>query len=407
MFNIAIVGGGAAGFMAAITAKQICPNAAVCIFEKGKTVLSKVAITGGGRCNLTNTFAQVTNLKQVYPRGDKLMKRLFRAFDYQDTYQWFENNGVKLTIQSDERIFPQSQTAQSVVDCLIKLARKLGVRIYTNHALVGISLQENGDIELHFKQQQPLVFNRVAITMGGTPRAEQLNFLADIGHKIEPLCPSLFTFNINDKLFTSLMGTCVERVYLSIPSTKLRSEGAFLITHWGCSGPATLKLSAYAARIINQCKDRFCIAVNWVHQTNTNVVAEKLHETAIIHAQKQLGTIAPYHLPTRLWAYLIERTGLTIQQKWSELGRKSINKLTEMLTNDIYHVLGKGKWKEEFVTCGGVSLASVKPNTLESKVCNNLFFAGEVLDVDAITGGFNLQAAWTTGHIVGENIVKE
>lgn len=407
MLSIAVIGGGAAGFMAAITAKRQMPNARVCIFEKGKKVLAKVAVTGGGRCNITNSFAQVTDLKQAYPRGDKLMKRLFKVFGYQDAYQWFEDNGVKLTTQADQCVFPQSQTSQSVIDCLMGLAQQWGVDIYTEHCVKKITPLENGDIKLYFARQEPLVFNRVAITAGGSPHAEQLQYLSDIGHKIEPPCASLFTFSIKEQRLTALMGTSVAPVYLSIPGTKLRSEGTLLITHWGLSGPSTLKLSSYAARILNECNYQFHVSVNWIHITNTQIVADTLRQTAMANAQKQLHSVRPYMLSARLWNYLIGRARFSAQQKWNELGSKSIHKLTETLTNDTYTVAGKGTWKEEFVTCGGISLKSINLTTLESKACPNLFFAGEVVDVDGITGGFNLQAAWTMGYVAGLNLAKE
>ena len=203
------------------------------------------------------------------------------------------------------------------------------------------------------------------------------------------------------------MGTCVDPVYLSIPGTKLRSEGTLLITHWGLSGPSTLKLSAYAARILNECNYQFHVSVNWIHTTNTQIVADTLRQTAMANTQKQLSSVRPYMLSARLWNYLIERAGFSVQQKWNELGSKSINKLTETLTNDTYTVAGKGTWKEEFVTCGGISLKSINLTTLESKACPNLFFAGEVVDVDGITGGFNLQAAWTMGYVVGLHLAKK
>lgn len=406
MLNIAIIGGGAAGFFAAIHAKEKSPEARICIFEKANRVLAKVEVTGGGRCNLTNSFAQIKDLKQAYPRGDKLMKRLFNTFGHEEAYQWFERHGVKLTTQADECVFPQSQSSQTVIDCLTREARLRGVKVYTGHALEAVKPLPNGDMALHFKGQETRIFNRVAVTTGGSPKAEALQYLADIGHKIEPPVASLFTFNIADARFKALMGTVADPVFLSVPAAKWRSEGPLLITHWGMSGPATLKLSSYAARMAAQQNYRFAVAVNWIHETNMGMVEKQINDIILKNGQKQIGNIRPYNLPGRLWVYLIERMGLCTDKKWSELGRKGINKLLETLTNDKYEVSGKGRWKEEFVTCGGISLSAVNLNTLESKVCPHLFFAGEVLDIDAITGGFNLQAAWTTGYTVGQHIVE-
>ena len=223
-------------------------------------------------------------------------------------------------------------------------------------------------------------------------------------HAIIRPVPSLFTFNITDTRLRALMGTVVDPVFLSIPSTKMRSEGALLLTHWGMSGPATLKLSSYAARMVSEKEYKFSVSVNWIHETNVSQVGERLSTLVILNSQKQLSSIRPYDLPGRLWLYLIDRMGIQATKKWGELSKKETNKLIETLTNDPYNVSGKGAWKDEFVTCGGISLSDINLNTLESKVYPHLFFAGELLDIDAITGGFNLQAAWTTGYVVGQNI---
>lgn len=400
--NIAVVGGGAAGFFAAIAAKQNNPEARVTIFERGQKVLAKVLVTGGGRCNLTNSFARIGDLKQAYPRGDKMMKRLFNVFDHDDTWRWFEERGVKLLTQEDECVFPVSQSAQSVVDALTKEAHRLGVEVRTGHALEGLKPLPNGDLQLEFKAQKSLTFNRVVITTGGSPRAEGLQYLARLGHDIMSPVPSLFTFNIADAAFKTLMGTVVEDVTVSIVGTKHKASGPLLITHWGASGPAILKLSSYGARYVHDCGYRFQIAVNWIGLTNGTLVAEHLQGIVEGNRRKQLSSVHPFGLPSRMWLYILDKTGLGADKRWDELGKKGLNKLVETLTNDLYNVTGKGAFREEFVTCGGVSLTNINLNTMESKVCKNLFFAGEVLDVDAITGGFNLQAAWTTGYVAGK-----
>ena len=400
--NIAVVGGGAAGFFAAIAAKQANPKARVTIFERGQKVLAKVLVTGGGRCNLTNSFARISDLKQAYPRGDKMMKRLFNVFDHDDTWRWFEERGVKLLTQADECVFPVSQSAQSVVDALTNEAHKLGVEVRTTHALEGLKPLPNGDLQLEFKVQKPLTFNRVAITTGGSPRAESLQYLARLGHDIMQPVPSLFTFNISDAAFKALMGTVVEDVTVSVVGTKYKASGPLLVTHWGASGPAILKLSSYGARFVHDCGYRFSIAVNWIGLTNGALVVERLQGVVESNRRKQLSSVHPFGLPSRMWLYILDKTGLGAEKRWEELGKKGLNKLVETLTNDLYAVTGKGAFREEFVTCGGVSLTNINLNTMESKVCKNLFFAGEVLDVDAITGGFNLQAAWTTGYVAGK-----
>lgn len=405
--HIAIIGGGAAGFFAAIEAKRNFPHTDITIFEKNSKVLAKVEITGGGRCNLTNSFEEISDLKQAYPRGHKLMKRLFKRFDYQHAFNWFEENGVPLVTQEDQCVFPQSQDSHSIIDCLVNTAKRLGVKIQCNHQLTAITELEDERLLLDFKtfsEIRQMAFHRVAITTGGHPKLESFKHLSDIGHAIELPIPSLFTFNIADKAFKSLMGTVVEPVYTSIPGTKLKAEGPLLITHWGMSGPAVLKLSSHAARYLHENNYQIWISVNWVHESNRSLVEENIQGIIIANPQKQLASIRPYNLPSRLWLFLIQKMGYAPEKKWSEMGKKGCNLLIETLTNDLYQINGKGAFKEEFVTCGGISLSNIDLHTLESKVCPHLFFAGEVLDIDAITGGFNLQAAWTTGYVVGQHI---
>lgn len=403
--NVAVIGGGAAGYFAAIKAKERFPLASVDIYERAQKVLAKVAITGGGRCNLTNSFDDVTDLRQVYPRGHQLMRRLFARFDYRDTYEWFERQGVQLVTQDDGCVFPRSQDAMSVVRCLTFRARQLGVRVHTGRRLVG--LEKNGDDDsfvLSFQDGTKCEASKVVITTGGSPRADGLAFLERLGHKIELPVPSLFTFNVNDRRFCELMGTVVDPVVMSIPSTKYSSEGALLITHWGMSGPATLKLSSHAARYLHEHGYDETVRVNWTGRRKQQEVEEELRSIMSEHPQRQLGSVRPLGLPARLWLYLCSKTGLVPEKKWAEVGKKGLNRLVETLVNDPYRISGRGTYKEEFVTCGGISLQSVSPNTLESKSCPGLYFAGEVLDIDAVTGGFNLQAAWTTGFIVGESV---
>lgn len=404
--RIAIIGGGAAGYFAAIEAKRNCPSADITIFEKNNKMLAKVEITGGGRCNLTNSFRQISDAKHAYPRGHKLMKRLLKMFDHHDAYEWFEREGVKLTTQEDECVFPVSQDSHSIIDCLMSLASRLGIRQKTHHCLTAIS--QNIDMSLHitFSNAMEADFDRVAITTGGSPKDEGLKMHADLGHEIEAPIPSLFTFNIKDRNFLELMGTVVDPVIASIPGTKLRAEGALLITHWGMSGPAALKLSSHAARLLNEHQYQLPIAINWTGDSRRSAAEEEIGSIVALNPHKQLANIRPHNIPTRLWHYILQRTGHSAEQRWGKLSKKSLNRIIETLTNDIYQIAGRGKARDEFVTCGGVSLASINMHTLESKVCKGLFYAGEVLDVDAITGGFNLQAAWTMGHVVGKHIVE-
>lgn len=413
--HIAIVGGGAAGFFAAITAKYKQPLAEVTIFERSTKVLAKVEITGGGRCNLTNTFETITNLKQVYPRGHQLMKRLFKQFGPQQTAQWFEKNNVPLMVQENHCVFPQSQDAHTIVNCLKDTAKHLGVKTQTGYCLTDIVPQPDSTLLLDFtvangptrkRSVRQMAFDRVAITTGGHPKIESFKSLARLGHNIEPPVPSLFTFNIADKAFTALTGTVVNPVGVSITGTKLKAEGSLLITHWGMSGPAVLRLSSLAARQLHENNYQLNMAINWIQLSNRTIIEQDVNEIIATNPQKQLANVCPYGLPSRLWLYLIRKMGFPTNRKWNELGKKGRNLLIETLTNDQYRINGKGTFKEEFVTCGGVSLSNIHQHTLESKVCPHLFLAGEVLDIDAVTGGFNLQAAWTTGYIVGQHIVE-
>lgn len=400
--DIAIIGGGAAGFMAAIVARRTNPASKVTIFERAQKVLAKVEITGGGRCNVTNSFAAITDMKQAYPRGHKLMKRLMKTFSHEDTYRWFEQHGVPLVTQEDECVFPKAQDSHAIINCLVRQANELGVTICCRHRLVNIHRMEGGRLKLEFENGLHRVFHRTIITTGGSPNGRGLQYLAQLGHDIEPPVPSLFTFNIKDRAFCDLMGTVVEPVVTTIPGTKLRAKGPLLVTHWGVSGPAALKLSSYAARLLAENDYKAPLAISWTGELTRQEVEENLLKLQTANPRKQVATLHPFGLPSRLWLYILSKLDIDAVKPWAEIGRKTLNRMIETLVNDQYTIAGKGAFRDEFVTCGGVSLSSVNSKTLESKVCPNLFFAGEVLDIDAITGGFNLQAAWTTGVVAGQ-----
>jgi len=401
--DIAIIGGGAAGFMAAIMARRTNPSSKVTIFERAQKVLAKVEITGGGRCNVTNSFAAITDMKQAYPRGYMLMKRLMKTFSHEDTFKWFEKHGVPLVTQEDECVFPKAQDSHAIIDCLVRQANELGVTICCRHRLVDIHKMEDGRLKLEFDNSTQRIFHRTIITTGGSPNGLSLHYLERLGHKIEAPIPSLFTFNIKDRAFCDLMGTVVDPVVVAIPGTKLRAQGALLVTHWGVSGPAALKLSSYAARLLAENDYKAPLAISWTDELTRQEVESCLLKFQAANPHKQVANLHPFGLPSRLWLYILSKLGIDAVKPWAEIGRKTLNRMIETLVNDQYTIAGKGTFREEFVTCGGVSLCSVNSKTLESKVCPNLFFAGEVLDIDAITGGFNLQAAWTTGFIAGKS----
>lgn len=400
--KVAIIGGGAAGFFAAVQAKANHPEAAVTIFEKAKKLLAKVKISGGGRCNVTNGCTDIKVLAKAYPRGGKKLKRAFRTFSTPDTMEWFESRGVRLVIQEDNCVFPVSQNSQSIIDCLMLEARILGVDIEMTAGVKTIK-RVGEELELGFGGKHPARrMNKVIVATGGSPKRSGLEWLEALGHKIEDPVPSLFTFNMPEEAVTKLMGIVVEKTLVSIQGTKLKGDGPLLVTHWGMSGPAILKLSAFGARLLSEMGYEFKVQVNWVNEVNNELVRSELKKIEAEHPNKILANYRPYLLPERLWHYLLEKSDLSLKKRWGELGKKGLNKLIAVLTNDVYSVKGKTTFKEEFVTCGGVSLESIDFNTMQSRVCPNLYFAGEVMDIDGITGGYNFQSAWTTGFIAGK-----
>lgn len=401
--RIAIIGGGAAGFFAAIAAKENHPTAEVTIFEKSKKILSKVKISGGGRCNVTNGCTDIKELSKAYPRGEKKLKRAFRIFRTKDTMEWFESRGVPLMIQDDNCVFPVSQDSQSIIDCFLNETKKLQIKIEIGKGVKAIEPNENL-LKLHFlKDQFPSeVFDKVIVATGGSPKRSGLEWLEELGHTIADPVPSLFTFNMPTESVTSLMGIVVENTIVTIQGTKLKSDGPLLITHWGMSGPAILKLSAVGARVLSEMNYECTTLVNWTNIQNNQTVREYLDGIVELHPNKIIANFRPYALPERLWLFLVEKVNLPKNRRWNELGKKGLNKLTHVLTNDVYAVKGKTTFKEEFVTCGGVSLECIDFNTMQSKVCKNLYFTGEVMDIDGITGGYNFQSAWTTAFIAGK-----
>ena len=442
--KVAIVGAGAAGCFCAIELKRRMPSASVEVFEAGTTALAKVAITGGGRCNLTNSFEGISSLSIAYPRGDKLMKRLFRSFDQRSTWQWFENEGVKLVLQEDHCVFPASQDAMEIVNTLQARMRQAGVTLHTKRKVTGIfprpeggytiSVAELSKVQSLRQAQRPdslapesiisvpepvegpilqksqrldkhnCLADIVVVTTGGSPKLSGLGMLDGLDLEIVPPVPSLFTFNLPGSPVRELMGTVVENASASLVGTKFKASGPLLITHWGMSGPAILKLSSYAARYLAENEYSATLSVNWFGDAGEQDVRDRITALSKDSPQKQILNTHPSELPSRLWNYLISKCGIREDARWAELGSKGMNRLVNTLINDEYQIRGKSRFKEEFVTCGGVALSNINLNTLESKTHPGLYFAGEVLDVDAITGGFNLQAAWSMGYTVARSI---
>lgn len=400
--HIAIIGGGAAGFMAAITAAESFPGSKVTLLEKSGKVLSKVRISGGGRCNVTHQPSGPHYFAKSYPRGEKFLKSILSVFGAEDTVKWFETRGVRLKTEPDGRMFPHTDSSDTIVHCLMESARKAGVEVRTNisvHAFEEIG----GRFRLEIRDSSPLVADRVIIATGGSPKPEGFDWLAAHRHVIIPPVPSLFTFNTPENYLLPLAGISVKHARVSIQNTSLKSDGPLLITHWGFSGPAILRLSAWGARELAASDYRFKVRINWSGDNHFDQVREVFYGLKNSVPKQQLAAHAQFGLPARLWRLLAEKAGIAGDIRLADTPHKSLNKFATLITDSTFDVSGKTTFKEEFVTCGGISLESIDPKTMESKSIKGLFFAGEVIDVDGITGGFNFQNAWSTGFIAGKH----
>ncbi len=404
--KVAIIGGGAAGFFSAIACAQNNPKAKVEILEKTSKLLSKVKVSGGGRCNVTNATFTISELQKSYPRGAKQLKKVFHQFMTNDTVEWFESKGVKLKAESDKRMFPITNNSQSIIDCLLREAVNSGVTISTNSAVAEIKKKDSGGFLLVTNKGE-LHFDRVIVTTGGNPKKTGFDWLAKLNHKIETPVPSLFTFNLPKNPITKLMGLSVPEANVRVVGTKLKEQGPLLITHWGLSGPAILKLSAWGARLLADKNYAFNILVSWVSGFSEDQMREELRQIANELKTRLVSNKNPFQFPQRLWDFLLQKADIPTQKRWCDLSKKEMNKLLNTLISDEYEVRGKTTFKEEFVTCGGISLQEVDFQTMESRACKGLYFAGEVLDIDGITGGFNFQAAWSTGFVAGLNAGKK
>ena len=394
--DIVIIGGGAAGFFAAINAAEMNPDAKISILERGKEVLSKVRVSGGGRCNVTHAEFLPKELSKNYPRGQKELRGPFHTFMTGDTIAWFEERGVELKTEEDGRMFPVSDSSQTIIDCFLREIQRLGVGLHTKHAVQEIMQQEE---RWEVKTSQgDFLADKVLIATGSNPKIWKV--LENLGHTVVPGVPSLFTFNINDERIKDLPGVATN-ASVKILDGKEQSEGPLLITHWGMSGPAILKLSAWGARELSERED-FEIEVNWLPESTSEEVLEELQGLKQQYARQHPSKYAQFNLPKRLWQKLVEASGISEKANWADLKKSQLTALSFQITKGIFKVSGKSTFKEEFVTAGGVDLKEVNFKTFESKVCPNLFFAGEVLNIDAITGGFNFQNAWTGGFIAAK-----
>lgn len=396
-----VVGGGAAGFFAAITCAETYPHLRVTLLEAGKRPLSKVKISGGGRCNVTHACFDPKQLVQSYPRGGKALLGAFSRFQPQDTIAWYRARGVELKTEADGRMFPTSDDSQTIVDCLQAAAKNAGVKIWTEAAVTELNRLESG-WEITLKSGQILTADRVLLATGSNPKGYQ--WAQKFGHAIESPVPSLFTFNITDPRLKNLAGVSVKYAIAKLPTAgkpPLEQTGALLVTHWGVSGPAILKLSAWGARFLHQEGYHTPLIINWLPDYSADRLRQLLLAVKSQLPHKTIKNNCPLPIPYRLWESLINYVGIQPEDRWAELANKTLDRAIQELIRGEYQITGKGAFKEEFVTCGGVALKEVNFKTMESKICPSLYFAGEILDIDGVTGGFNFQSAWTTGYLAG------
>lgn len=401
--TLIVIGGGAAGFFCAVNAARINRQLKVILLEKSNKLLSKVKVSGGGRCNVTHACFDIKDMSLHYPRGEHFVRKAFHQFFTTDTIEWFESRGVKLKAEEDGRMFPVTDSSQTIIDCLLREANQYGVEILMNREVEQLKM-ENGKWKVVLKNNQELVADFVCVASGGFPKLNQFDWLKETGHTIIEPVPSLFTFNIPKHPLNELMGVSVANATVKIQQIKLKNSGPLLITHWGLSGPCVLKLSAWGARELQQLNYHFTISVNWLGDLNEEEVRNKIQGTRVESASKKISNTNLFQLPNRLWYYLLNASDINNGMRWADLPAKSQNKLIQLLINQELKVAGKTTFKEEFVTAGGISLKEIDPNTMQSKLQKGLFFAGEILDVDGITGGFNFQHAWTSGFVAAKAI---
>ncbi|TXH23039.1 MAG: NAD(P)/FAD-dependent oxidoreductase [Chitinophagaceae bacterium] len=400
--HLVIVGGGAAGFFCAVNAARLHPLLQVTIIEKTHKLLSKVKVSGGGRCNVTNACGEISTMAKAYPRGEKFVKKTFHQFFTKDTFEWFQSRGVALKTEADGRVFPASNQSETIINCLLQEAAQYGVHIRVQTEVIGVHPLENG-FEI-ITNNGSLNADFLCITTGGYPKLSQYDWMHHLKHQLVQPVPSLFTFNLPKHAITQLMGLSVGNAICKIPKYKLEQSGPLLITHWGLSGPCILKLSAWGAPSLAAAQWHFDVHINWCPQYNEQTLRQFILDFRNTNGAKKIAQKNPFDLPQRLWDYFILDAGVQSNANWSEMNAKAQNRLIKNLVDFVVAVQGKTTFKEEFVTAGGIDLAEIDANTMMSKKINHLYFAGEVLNIDGITGGYNFQNAWTTGFIVAKSI---
>jgi len=397
-FDVVIIGGGAAGFFTAINIAENNSRLKIAILERGKEVLSKVRVSGGGRCNVTHACFIPNDLVKFYPRGERELKGPFHQFCSGDTIEWFERHGVELKIEEDGRMFPVTDSSQTIIDCFQKAVKQLGIQVLTGQSVQ--SLFKSDDFWKVETNQETFVTSKIVMATGSNPKIWEV--LKNMGHSIVEPVPSLFTFNIKDTRIKDLMGVSAFAA-VKVKGTKLSAAGPLLITHWGMSGPGILRLSAWGARELFAKNYQFVLQVNWLNDQDTEATLELLKTLKLEQAKKLVVKKSPFDFPNRLWESLAFASGILPETKWADLSKKQLNDLANQLTDGHFQVNGKSTFKEEFVTAGGIDLKEINFKTMESKVHPNLYFAGEIVNIDAITGGFNFQNAWTGGYLVAQN----
>jgi hypothetical protein len=404
--KVIVIGGGAAGFFSAVNIAEMNPDCSVTLLEKSSKLLSKVRISGGGRCNVTHSCFENTQLVKHYPRGEKELMNVFSRFSTSDTIQWFEKRGVQLKTETDGRMFPLTDNSETIVNCLLGEAEKHGVKIILNVSIGSIT-KDNDKFTLSAAGGGSFSCDQLVIATGGNAKEEAYGWLKKLGHTIIKPVPSLFTFNIPDKKLAELMGVAVPEAKIRIAGTKLETLGPVLITHWGLSGPAILKASAWGAKQLHDMNYNFNALVSWLPKFNEEKLRIEFENEREENASRTIIGNCPFPLPKRLWEYLCLKAGITAATRWADLPKKNANVLINSLIGDEYKVSGKTTFKEEFVTCGGIHLKEIDMGSMESKLVPGLYFAGEVINVDGITGGFNFQNAWSTAWIAAFNIFSK
>jgi len=403
--KLIVIGGGAAGFFCAVNAARMKPDLEVIVIEKSNKLLSKVKVSGGGRCNTTHACFEIPELAKKYPRGQHFLKKAFHYFNTTDTIQWFADRNVELVAEADGRMFPATNDSQTIINCLLNEADKYGVKVFIQTEIKFIEKKENQFV-LSAANGKEFLADDLCIACGGFPKAGMFDWLTNLGHTIEAPVPSLFTFNMPGNKISDLMGLSVPMATVKIMGTKLVEQGPLLITHWGMSGPVILKLSAWGARILADKGYQFTIMVNWLSDDTEQRLRESWPQLRNELAAQKMANKNPFGLPNRLWNYLLHLSDIKEETRWADLPSKEQNKLIKNVTAGEFVVNGKTTFKEEFVTCGGIKLSEIDPNTMQSKKVEHLFFAGEIMDIDGVTGGFNFQNAWTSGWIAANAISK-